>query len=106
MTKQELKELIKEAVTEALTVEVTLERVRDEKTGQPLAVVQRKTEKVFLPSLMTQMLPFYEGSMRGFQQDLSKTKKSLDSANNFIKRLADAVEQQAQKRLIDYDSND
>ena len=104
MTRDELKQLIKEAVTEALTVEATLEQVRDSESGQPLAVVKRKTEQVFLPSLMIQMLPFYEGAMRGFQQDLGKTKKALDNANSFIKRLADVAEAQS-KRMIDYESS-
>lgn len=102
MTKDELKELIREAVHEALTVEMTFEKVRDDKTGQPLAVVERKSEKVFIPSLIVQMIPFQEGALRGFQQDLSKTKKSLDQANSFIKRLADAVERQSDIKAIDH----
>lgn len=106
MTKEDLKELIREAVREALTIEITLEKVRDEKTGVPLAVVERKTEKVFIPALISQMLPFQEGAMRGFQQDLSKTKKALDKANDFINRLADAVERQQQVKKIGYDESD
>jgi hypothetical protein len=102
MTREELKLIIREAVREALTIDITLEKVRDDKTGQPLAVVERKSEKVFIPSLIAQMLPFQEGAMRGFQQDLSKTKKSLDQANTFIKRLADAVERQADIKVIDH----
>jgi len=106
MTRDELKSLIREAVKEALTVDMTVEKVRDERTGQPLAVVERKTEKVFLPSLIVQMLPYQEGALRGFQQDLSRTKKGLDQANVFIKRLADAVERQASVRTIEYDASD
>jgi len=106
MTKDELKLIISDAVREALTVEMTIERVRDERTGQPLAVVERKTEKVFLPSLIVQMLPYQEGALRGFQQDLSRTKNGLDQANKFIKRLADAVEKQAAIRTIGYDASD
>lgn len=114
MTRSELHTLIKsavaEAVNEALTVEVTVERVRDERTGLPLAVTERKTEKVFIPSLIVQMLPFQEGAMRGFQQDLSRTKNALDKANGFIRRLAEAFENQQQQYIkhnpvntIDYD---
>lgn len=99
MTREELKQIINEAVRDALTVEMTIERVRDDRTGQPLAVTERKTEKVFLPSLIVQMLPYQEGALRGFQQDLSRTKKGLDQANVFIKRLADAVEAQTAKRI-------
>jgi hypothetical protein len=106
MTKSELQDIIREAVREALTVEVTMEKVRDERTGQPLSVIERKTEKVFLPSLIVQMLPYQEGALRGFQQDLSRTKKGLDQANQFIKRLADAVEKQAAIRTIGYDESD
>jgi hypothetical protein len=101
MTRDELKALISEAVREALTVEMTVEKVRDERTGQPLAVIERKTEKVFLPALMVQMLPYQEGALRGFQQDLSRTKKGLDQANAFIKRLADVVEAQANIKAIE-----
>jgi hypothetical protein len=106
MTRDDLKALIGEAVREALTVEITLERVRDERTGQPLAVTERKTEKVFLPSLLVQMLPYQEGAMRGFQQDLTRTKKALDNANEFIRRLADAIEQQTSIRQIGHDASD
>jgi hypothetical protein len=106
MTKEELKELIKEAVRDALTVEITLEKVRDERSGQPLAVSERKTEKVFLPSLIVQMLPYQEGAMRGLQQDLTRTKKALDNANEFIKRLADAIERQTSVRQIGHDASD
>jgi hypothetical protein len=114
MTRDDLIEVIRdairpvvtEAVREALTVEVTMEKVRDDRTGQPLAVVERKTEKVFLPSLIVQMLPYQEGAMRGFQQDLTRTKKALDNANTFIKRLADAEEKQATVRTIGYDASD
>jgi hypothetical protein len=106
MTKIELKELISEAVRDALTVEITMEKVRDDRTGQPLAVIERKTEKVFLPSLIVQMLPYQEGALRGFQQDLSRTKKGLDQANTFIKRLADAVERQSQIKAIGHDASD
>jgi hypothetical protein len=106
MTRDELKAIIREAVNEALTVEITLEKVKDERTGQPLAVVERKTEKVFLPSLIVQMLPYQEGAMRGFQQDLTRTKKALDNANDFIKRLADAIERQSAIRQIGHDASD
>ena len=103
---ESMRPIIADAVREALTVEITMEKLRDERTGQPLAVVERKTEKVFLPSLIVQMLPYQEGAMRGLQQDLSRTKKGLDQANQFIKRLADAVEKQATVRTIGYDASD
>jgi hypothetical protein len=109
MTKDELIGIIREAirpviaeeVRKALTAEITIEKIKDDRTGQPLAVVERKTESVFLPSLMVQMLPYHEGAFRGFQQDLTRTKKALDNANVFIKRLADAVETQANIKAIE-----
>jgi hypothetical protein len=110
MTKDEFRTIIREevqsAVRSALTVTMTIERVRDERTGQPLAVVERKTEEVFLPSVIVQMLPFHEGAMRGFQNDLTRTKRSLDSANTFINRLADVVERQSQINMIGYHASD
>ena len=104
MTKEELKAIIRDAVKEALTVEMTIEKVRDARTGQPLAVIERRTDNVFIPSLIAQMIPYQEGAMRGFQQDLSRTKKALDKANAIIDRLADAIERQNIAR-IGYDSD-
>ena len=101
MTRDELKSIIREAVNEALTVDITIEKVRDERTGQPLAVQERKIERVFIPALIAQMLPYQEGALRGFQQDLTRTKKALDNANLFIKRLADAVESQTSTKIIE-----
>jgi hypothetical protein len=106
MTRDELKSILREAVNEALTIDITIEKIRDERTGQPLAVPERKTERVFIPSLIVQMLPYQEGALRGFQQDLTRTKKALDNANEFIKRLADAVERQSAVRKIGHDASD
>ena len=70
--KEWLRKEIKEAVTEALTVEWTIEKRRDEKTGQPLATSEKKQETVFLPAVFVQLLPYYEGAMRGLHEDVSK----------------------------------
>ena len=45
--KEWLLEEIKKAVVETLTVEWEIEKVRDEKTGQPLAKPERKKESLF-----------------------------------------------------------
>lgn len=82
--KQWLKEIIKETVKEALTVEWTVEKVRDEKTGMPLTVPERKTEEVFIPSVFVQLLPFYEQSIRGMHEDITKN-------NNKINEMQDKI---------------
>lgn len=69
------------AVIEALTVEITWEKVRDEKTGLPLAAVERRNEKVFLPAFFCQHLKFHEGAALGLHEDVSKK-------NNLIEGMA------------------
>lgn len=76
------------AVEEALTVEWTLERHRDPATGQPLAVPEVKTERVFLPSILVQQFYRHEGALRGLQEDLGKHAVSAGE----IRRLAESVE--------------
>jgi len=77
---------IRKAVREELTVEMTWEKLRDEKSGQPLAKPELLNEKVFLPSFFVQQLGFQEGAFRGMQSDLNKsvnqsliTKTGIDS---------------------------
>jgi hypothetical protein len=63
---------IRSAVKEELTVEIEMEKNRDERTGQKLAKSEKFIEKVFLPSMILQMLPYHEGALRGMQEDISK----------------------------------
>lgn len=77
---EEIRKIVAEAVREALTVEATIERVRDPVTGQPLAVPERRTGPVFIPSLLAQMIPFQEGAFRGVQADLKKREGELSDA--------------------------
>jgi len=85
LTKEEtLTRIIEEAVRKALTVEMVYEKVRDEKTGQPLAVKKTVTEDSFIPSVIVQMLPFYEGVMRGFQEDINKTNNKISEFDEKI----------------------
>lgn len=91
LNEDKLRQMIKDVVIEALTVEMKWEKTRDEKTGQPLAVIERKTEKVFLPSFFCQMLPFYEGSNRGLQEQVSKEFLKIDNLANSIKIMADIM---------------
>ena len=44
-----IREIIREELKEAFTIEMTMEKKRDEKTGQPLAVPEIKKIKVWLP---------------------------------------------------------
>ena len=76
--KQFIKQAIREGIKEALTVEWTLEKVRDEKTGQPLAIKETKKEKVFIPSMFIQLMPYLEGAIRGVQEDISKNNNKIN----------------------------
>jgi hypothetical protein len=117
--KEWLLEEIKKAVTETLTVEWTVEKKRDKKTGQPLAKPEKKTEKVFLPAVFVQLLPFYEGAMRGMQADvdrsINRTNKMHDKVDiigqmvvsnaNVIKSLVTSIQEQltyTEMKKIDY----
>jgi len=117
--KEWLLEEIKKAVTETLTVEWTVEKIRDEKTGQPLAKPEKKTETVFLPAVFVQLLPFYEGAIRGMQGDvdrsINRTNKMHDKVDiigqmvvsnaNVIKSLVTSIQEQltyTEVKKIDY----
>ena len=93
--KEWLKEQIKDAVTEALTVEMTWEKHRDEKTGQPLAKPELKNEKVFLPSVFVQLLPFYEGAVRGLQKDVEKNINRMSKMYEKVDTIGQLVVQNA-----------
>jgi len=94
LSKKDKKWLVKEikiAVEAALTKEITWEKVRDEKTGKPLAVIERKTEEVFLPSMLLQVLSFYEGSQRGLQEDIGKTISNFNVTKEGINAMANLL---------------
>jgi len=93
--KEWLKEQIKEAVTEALTVKITMEKRRDIKTGQPLAKPELFDEEVFLPSIFVQMLPFYEGAMRGLQTDVEKSINRMSKMHDKVDTIGKLVVQNA-----------
>jgi hypothetical protein len=113
--REEIRQIVAAAVAEALTVEWTVERRRDERTGQPLAVPETRRERVFLPSAIVQLLPYHEGALRGLQQDfarahiaahgenLSALVALIEQAQPVLKKLAwfaDLVERQ-QARLLE-----
>ena len=89
--KEWLLEEIKKAVVETLTVEWEIEKVRDEKTGQPLAKPERKKETVFLPAVFVQLLPFYEGSIRGMQEDVTRSVNRVNKMHNKIDTIGKLV---------------
>jgi hypothetical protein len=89
--KEWLLEEIKKAVTETLTVEWEIEKVRDEKTGQPLAKPERIKEKVFLPSVFVQLLPFYEASIRGMQEDVTRSVNRVNKMHQKVDTIGRLV---------------
>ena len=86
-----IRDTIKEVVVEALTVEWTIEKVRDDKTGQPLAVPEKITEEVFIPSVFLQLLPFYEASNRGLQEDINKTNNKINDMEEKISAVGNIM---------------
>ena len=71
--------IIREELKEAFTIEMVMEKKRDEKTGQPLAVPDIKKIKVWLPEEWARHIPYFEGALRGMQETSDKAK------NNSIK---------------------
>jgi len=87
--KEWLKEEIKKAVHKALTVEIQWEKVRDEKTGMPLAHKEYRTEDVFLPAFWVQHLKFYEGNFLGLQESVQNLRNSNDEGLKKLQVLAE-----------------
>lgn len=86
--KEYLKEEIKNAVVEALTVPIVLEKHRDDKTGQPLATPQIIQKEVFLPSYITEILPYHEGALRGMQENMDKEGQRLEKAIKAVELMS------------------
>jgi hypothetical protein len=91
INEQKLSELVEEAVKKALTAEITLEKVRDEKTGQPLAVPEKITEQVFLPAFLAQTLKFNEGALRGVQEQTCKQSAKIDEFEHRMQVIGDIL---------------
>ena len=91
--KEFIKQSIKDGIQEALTVEWTVEKVRDEKTGQPLAVKETKKEKVFIPSVFIQLMPYLEGALRGMQKDVNKNNNKVENMQNQIQVIGSIMAQ-------------
>lgn len=89
--KQWIKDIIKEVVVESLTVDWTIEKVKDDKTGQPLAVPERIKEKVFIPSAFLQMLPYHEGALRGMQEGVEKNNNKINDMEYKIKAIGNIM---------------
>lgn len=86
-----IKEAIKESVKEALTIEWTIQKMRDDKTGQPLAVPETITEEVFMPSAFLQLLPFHEGALRGMQHDMNKNNVKVDDLSKKVELVGNVL---------------
>ena len=91
-----IKETIQKSIAEALTVRVKMEKRRDLKTGQPLAIPEMVEEDVFLPVFWVQYLPYFEGAIRGVQE-------TADKAKNNSAKCAEAVENMA-SIMISYEN--
>lgn len=86
-----LTKLIQEAVVKALTVEMTLEKVRDDKTGQPLATKELIKEEVFLPSFLAQILSQNEGATRGLQEQICMQSNKINNLDEKVKTVGNIM---------------
>lgn len=91
--KQFIRDVIKQEVEAALTVEWTIEKVRDDKTGQPLAVKETKTENIFIPAEFIRMMPYLEAAIRGVQQDIEKNNNKINDMGNQIQVVGSVLVQ-------------
>lgn len=89
--KEWIEEIIERKVYDALTVKMRMEKVRDEKTGQPLAVKETKEEDVFLPAMLVQLISFNEGALRGMQEDMNKNNNKIEDFDTKLNAIAQIV---------------
>jgi hypothetical protein len=116
------KEFIREAIKEALTLEVDYEKVRDERTGQPLAKPERIKREIYIPAWIIEYLPYTEGALRGLQETVDKADNRrlnqydtivnvLLTAENTLKTLAACSDklkslEHTEPKLIEVDNED
>lgn len=91
VSEDKLAKLIQEAVVKALTVEMTLEKVKDDKTGTPLATKEIIKEEVFLPSFLSQILSQNEGATRGLQEQICMQSNKINKLDNELKAVGNII---------------
>ena len=79
---------IREIIREELKEAFTMEKKRDEKTGQPLAVPEIKKIKVWLPEEWARHIPYFEGALRGMQETSDKAKNNSIKAFHGVAAIA------------------
>lgn len=89
---------MREEIERVFTVKTKIERVRDPKSGQPLATPAIIEENCFLPSLIAQFLPFHEGAFRGLQAQIIKQDGGISRLCSQIGAVA-KVMLQAEKNI-------
>jgi hypothetical protein len=86
-----IRQAIREEVKRALTVKVRFEKRRDLKTGQPLAVPEIEVKDVFLPEHWVEFLPFYEGAIRGSQEQVCNLQTTQAKNTEAIAAIANIL---------------
>jgi len=79
--KTAIEEIVRVEIRKALTIRVKMEKNRDDKTGQPLAVPFTEEKDVYIPEFWITYLPYYEGAIRGMQETVDTVK------NNTVKNV-------------------
>ena len=86
---------IRKEIHDALTVSVKWEKKRDMKTGQPLAVPDIEIKDVYLPNWWVEWLPFYEGAIRGVQEQVchndNKNNKQIEAITGILLQFEDSL---------------
>ena len=83
-----IREIIREELKEAFTIEMTMEKKRDEKTGQPLAIPEINKIKVWLPEEWARHIPYFESALRGMQETSDKAKNNSIKAFHGVAAIA------------------
>ena len=89
--KEFIREVIREEIREALTVKVRMERKRDAKSGQPLAVPEVEVKDVYLPAHWVEFLPYHEAALRGVQETTDRAKNNSAKSAEAVGRMADIM---------------
>jgi hypothetical protein len=118
--KEFIRNTIKDEIQKALTINVRMERRKDMKTGQPLAVPEIEVKDVYMPSFLVEYIPFIEGAIRGVQEqvclDDSNRNQQIQAITNILLTFENSIKVVAalsdtikQHNMIEYkpeDTND
>jgi hypothetical protein len=89
--KEWIAETIAASIKQALTVNVKMERRRDLKTGQPLAVPVVEVRDVYLPIFWVEYMPYHEQALRILQDGVGKVANNDAKNTEVVKLMAEIL---------------